>query len=185
MDATTRGTLTNTATVESSQADVNPGDDTATVTTTVRGVADLSVVKSDSPDPVVAGETLMYVLTVHNDGPSATTDVTLTDFLPAAVSFSTSTPSCTYASGTLTCSLGDLPVGATTMIAIHVTVDSRVTGAITNSAEVASAETDPDSGNNTPSATTTVVPQADLSVTKSGSPDPVIAGSTLVYSPSP
>ena len=33
--------------------------------------ADLSLTKTDSPDPVLAGELLTYTLTVHNAGPQA------------------------------------------------------------------------------------------------------------------
>ena len=33
--------------------------------------ADLSLTKTDSPDPVLAGELLTYTLTVHNAGPSS------------------------------------------------------------------------------------------------------------------
>ena len=40
-----------------------------TVTVNVIARADLRVTKVDSPDPVFAGETLLYTVTVFNDGP--------------------------------------------------------------------------------------------------------------------
>ena len=45
--------------------------------------ADLSIAKSDSPDPVVAGTQLTYTLEVENDGPDIALDVVVTDTLPA------------------------------------------------------------------------------------------------------
>src|SRR5438552_3075581 len=62
------GTITNTATVSSSTNDANTGNNTATETTTVTASAELSITKSDSPDPVTAGGTLTYTLSVSNEG---------------------------------------------------------------------------------------------------------------------
>ena len=50
--------LSNTATVTSSTGDPNPGNESATATTTVGAAADLSVTKVDTPDPVTAGANL-------------------------------------------------------------------------------------------------------------------------------
>src|SRR5438034_11620869 len=41
--------------------------------------ADLSVTKSDSPDPVTVGQQLTYTITVTNNGPDAASPVTLDD----------------------------------------------------------------------------------------------------------
>src|SRR5439155_793430 len=53
------------------------------------GPADMSITKSDSPDPVGPGQNLTYHLTVTNkgasSGPSTTSGVTVTDPLPAGV----------------------------------------------------------------------------------------------------
>ncbi|MGH2492019.1 MAG: hypothetical protein ACRDF9_10960, partial [Candidatus Limnocylindria bacterium] len=42
-------------------------------------LADLSIVKSDSPDPVTAGGNLAYLLRVRNAGPDAATGVVPTN----------------------------------------------------------------------------------------------------------
>ena len=68
-------------------ADPDSADTSASISTTVTPVADLSVTKSDSPDPLYAGEQLTYALTVHNAGPSSAGGVTLTDTLPSGVTF--------------------------------------------------------------------------------------------------
>src|SRR5207245_3255172 len=54
---------------------------------TVTGSADLSITKTDNPDPVNAGATLTYTVTVTNGGPSTAANVQVTDNLPAGVTF--------------------------------------------------------------------------------------------------
>ena len=85
--------------------------------------ADLSLTKTDSPDPVLAGELLTYTLTAHNAGPQDATGVTLTDTLPGGVTFDSATPSqgsCSQASGTVTCALGTIADEGTATIQILV-----------------------------------------------------------------
>jgi uncharacterized repeat protein (TIGR01451 family) len=48
--------------------------------------ADLSVSKSDSPDPVTTDAVLTYAIDVANAGPDLATNVTLTDDLPRGAS---------------------------------------------------------------------------------------------------
>jgi uncharacterized repeat protein (TIGR01451 family) len=117
---------------------------------------DLSVTKTDSPDPVSAGNTLTYSLSVQNGGGDAT-GVTLTDTLPAGVTFVSATPSqgsCTQAAGTVICNLGTLANAASATVEIKVTPQSG--GMITNSASATSNEPDSNITNNSASATTTV-----------------------------
>jgi len=72
--------------------------------------ADLSVTKTDSPDPVNVGDNLTYVINVTNNE-AESVDVTLTDTLPPQVSF-VSAPGCTHdlsaLGGVVTCDLGSL-----------------------------------------------------------------------------
>ena len=183
VDPSTRGTLTNTASVASNETDPDPANNTSAATTAVAAEADVSVTKSDSPEPVIAGTDLSYTLTVTNSGPSSATGVNLTDTLSSAVSFGSASQGCGYSAGTnqVTCDLGQQGVGGTTTITVLVMVDSSATGTISNTASLVSIETDPDPTNNTSVATTTVVVEADLLVAKSDSPDPVIAATNLTY----
>ena len=176
------GTLTNQAGVVSLALDGDTADNNASAQTTVNAAADLSLTKSDSPDPVLVGGTLTYTLTAHNSGPQDTTGVSLTDTLPNGVEFVSATPSqglCDEASGTVTCSLGALASGASATVTIDVTPQSA--GSITNQASVTSDLPDPDAADASATATTTVDPVADLSLTKSDSPDPVLAEHELTY----
>src|SRR5204862_17198 len=67
---TATGTLINTASVSGSPADPNPGNDRATVSTTVNPAADLALTNTAAPDPVQVGQNLTYTLTATNSGPS-------------------------------------------------------------------------------------------------------------------
>lgn len=118
--------------------------------------ADLQLSKTDGPDPIVAGGTLTYSLTISNSGPDAATSVTTSDPLPGSVtlvSVTASQGSCSGASS-VTCDLGTVASGdsATVTIAVRPTAG----GSLTNTASVTAAEGDPDVGNNSASATTTV-----------------------------
>jgi uncharacterized repeat protein (TIGR01451 family) len=52
---------------------------------------DLSVAVSDSPDPVTAGQDIVYTFLVGNSGPSAATGVVLSNALPANLSLVSAT----------------------------------------------------------------------------------------------
>jgi uncharacterized repeat protein (TIGR01451 family) len=102
---------------------------------------------------------LIYTITVANGGPSAATGVTVTDTLPAGVTFVSATPSqgsCT-GTGTVSCNLGTLARAATATVNIGVKptkTNRRMT--ITNRATVAGTEFDPNTANNTATAVTTI-----------------------------
>ena len=115
---------------------------------------DLSVTKTDSPDPVAVGQELTYTLTTTNNGPGDATGVMLTDSLPANVTFQSASSGCVHATGAVTCSLGDLANGATATVEIRVTPQSE--GTITDTASVEGDQTDPDAADNTVSEDTTV-----------------------------
>ncbi len=59
----------------------------ADVSTPVLGSADLVITKVDAVDPVQAGSSLLYTITVENRGPSAASDVLVTDTLPFGTTF--------------------------------------------------------------------------------------------------
>ena len=53
----------------------------------------LGVTKTDSPDPVTVGASLIYTVTVTNSGPDTATGVVVTDTLPAGATFVSAMPS--------------------------------------------------------------------------------------------
>src|SRR6185436_6001200 len=148
-------------------------------------VADLSVTKTDSPDPVTAGTNLTYTITVTNSGPDAAASVSWSDTLPAGTTF-VSLPavagwSCTTGA-TVSCSNPSFAVGSA-VFTLTVAVAPSVTAGtvLSNTVTVTSPTSDPDTADRSATATTTVAASANLSVTKTDSPDPVTAGTNLTY----
>ncbi len=142
---------------------------------------DLSITKSDSPDPVAINTNLTYTLVVTNNGPNPSPATTVTDVLPAGASFISSTTTQGSCSGTstVTCNLGTVASGANATVTIVVRFSTA--GTRTNTATVSSQAPDTNTSNNSATATTTVNTLADLSLTKSDSPDPVLVGANLTY----
>lgn len=178
------GTLSNTATATATESDSDPTNNSATQTTTVSQSINLGITKVDTSDPVIAGNNLTYTLTVTNAGPSTASNVTVTDILPANLTFVSATPSqgtATNASGTVTGNLGNLASGATATITVVALVAGTFSGTLTNTATVTATQTDTDTTNNTATQTTTVDKQVDLRVTKVDNTDPLIAGNSLTY----
>jgi uncharacterized repeat protein (TIGR01451 family) len=121
------------------------------------GNSDISVSKSDSPDPVTVGNNLTYTITVTNNGPDTATGVTLIDTLPSSVTYVSATStqgSCTKTGNTVTCNIGTLSNGSSATVTIAVAPTAA--GTITNTATVTCNETDTNSANNTATTSTTV-----------------------------
>ena len=174
-------TISNTASVTSTTFDPNAANDSDTESTTLGN--GLSLVKSDAPDPVTAGNNVTYTLIVTNDGATTSTSVVLTDTLPSGVGLvsATSTQGTCAGTSTITCNLGGIGSGSSVTVTIVVSVVLTTPCPMVNAASVAASEPDPDPSDNTATTNTTVLSCADLAVDKSDSPDPVSAGSNLTY----
>lgn len=118
--------------------------------------ANLSISKTASPNPGVAGSPLTYRLIVSNSGPASATNVGVTDNLPAGVTFGSATATQGSCSGTgpVNCSIGTLASGSSAIVTI--TVTPTASGQITNTATVTATESDPDSSDNTASLITVI-----------------------------
>ena len=185
--------ITNSATVVSATADPNLANNLDTETTTVVAQADLAVTKADSPDPVIAGTNLTYTITVTNNGPAAASVVTMADTIPANTTFvsmsqgsgpaATLTTPAVGGTGTVTATWASLAAGATATFTLVVNVNSGTPNGTTiaNTATLTSPTVEPNPANNVDTEATAVGAGADLAVTKTDSPDPVAAGSTLTY----
>jgi uncharacterized repeat protein (TIGR01451 family) len=118
------------------------------------GDTDLALTKSDSPDPVTAGDNLTYTIKVENPGTLPATETKVTDKLPAGVDFVSATGGvCQRAGDTVTCDLGQVNAATTATVTIVVKTDKA--GKLTNTASVTSPE-DIVLANNSAKATTTV-----------------------------
>jgi uncharacterized repeat protein (TIGR01451 family) len=114
------------------------------IDTTSIGSADLAITKTDSPDPITTGGNLTYTLTVTNNGPAGATGVSVSDPLPAGVTYVSDTPSTgtsSIAAGTVTWNISSLASGASATLSIVVQVNAPI-GIITNIATVRGNELD-------------------------------------------
>jgi uncharacterized repeat protein (TIGR01451 family) len=150
---------------------------------------DMSIAKSDNPDPVIAGEQLTYDITVTNVGPDTVTNVVVTDVLPSAVTYLVSTASCVEGPvGTLTCTLPAMASGASWsfQIVVKVKEDAALpigTSVLANTASVTSDGTDTNPADNSATTYTIVNEKADLRLYKECKPDePLLAGQTATCS---
>jgi uncharacterized repeat protein (TIGR01451 family) len=120
-------------------------------------IADLSVTKTDNPDPVTVGGALTYTATVTNLGPQEATNVVLEDRMPPQSDFVSATASagkCEDKGTRITCELGKLAKDAT--VTVTIVVRPTKTGTIDNTATVDSVETDPVPVNDSATASTRV-----------------------------
>jgi uncharacterized repeat protein (TIGR01451 family) len=189
---TAPSTVTNIATV-SGGGEVNLSNDTATNVAAVVSSADLSIANAASPDPVAAGGNITYTQVVTNNGPSAADNATLVEAIPAnAVFISISAPAgwtcntpASGSTGNIVCTDLSMPGGTAATFSMIARVNSGVANGtvITDTATVSSSVSDPNSTNNTASASTVVgtTAGAEMTVTNAASPNPVIAGNDITY----
>jgi uncharacterized repeat protein (TIGR01451 family) len=180
----------NASAVLTADNDVNNANNSQNATTTVVEGANLALAKAGSPDPVVGGDTVTYTLTASNAGPNAGGAMVLTDNLPPSAAFVSASGTgwaCSHAAGVVTCTRsGSHPVGqAIPPVAIVARVNSAG-GTITNSASVAPAlggVDDPVPDNNTATASTTVLPGADVRIAQKSvsSALPATAGGNVTF----
>jgi uncharacterized protein len=165
------GTLDNTATVTTTDADSNPSNNSASANGVIaQKYVDLATSMSESADPIFAGENETYTVVVKNiNSPVTATGVALTDTLPASMTFVSATTSQgslvtppVGSTGTVTANLGAIAPGATATVTI--TAKSTAAGTVTNSATASSNESDFSASNNTDSSTITVKSAALLKV---------------------
>ncbi len=188
------GALHNDTRVSSSTLDDDLSDNLDTIVTEVSASADLSITKSDSPDPVLAGDELTYTLNVTNGGPSTAEDVSITDELPDDVTFvegvdgNGATVCALLQPGEVVCELGDLDPGESVTVYITVVVDASVPDGtvLVNRATVTSSTPDPNPANNTDTESTNVDTAADIWLDKtatqrSGNPAPVVVYDLIVH----
>ena len=189
---------TYTVTYRICDATLTTACDNATIAITVTpAAADLGIVKSQrlgttgtfqtTALSVTQGSTVQYQIVVTNSGPSAVTNATFTDAVPAnltglsVVSAAGTGTTCTatFTGSTLNGSFSG-STGQTCTVTIQGT--ATTTGTFTNTATVTapSGITDATTGNNTSSVNTTVTPAADLAINKSG-PVAVGSGGTVTY----
>ncbi|MDX2115614.1 MAG: DUF11 domain-containing protein, partial [Planctomycetota bacterium] len=145
--------------------------------------ADVSVSKVSNPTTLVVppGGNVTYVVTVQNNGPDMATGVSLSDTLPAGMTFVSVDGGATHNNGVVSAVIGDMAMGEQRQF--NIVVSTNVLGTYVNTASVTSTSQDNNSGNNSAQATTLVrEPRADISVVVTDPSDCAIGeGGTVSY----
>ncbi|MBP7868206.1 MAG: putative Ig domain-containing protein, partial [Acidobacteria bacterium] len=170
------GTLSGTPTAAGSfpftvtATDANGYQGSRAYTLVINAQANLAVTKTDSPDPVTAGQNITYTINLSNNGPSDAQTVTVTDAVPTNTSFvsatvttgsgwTVSSPPVGWGTGNVVFSKPTVAATETAVFRIVVRVSTLVTtgSTVTNTATAASATTDPIPGNNSATTGTLIV----------------------------
>lgn len=153
------GVLSNVATVMSETADADEDDRQATAAVTVLPVADLILTKAASTEAPVVNETISFVLTIVNAGPSPAVDITLLDMFPSGLEpLEVVGEGCTLAEDRVQCAIPVLDDGDSAIVSITTRVSAAAGQELINSAAVSASTHDPQIMNNAASATVTVLP---------------------------
>jgi uncharacterized repeat protein (TIGR01451 family) len=166
----------------SSAADKDLTNNIDNADTSILSEADLRVLKSSDPNPVVAGEGITYTIVVDNFGPSVAKDVQLMDALPGQVTLSTVATTQGVCLNTL-CFLGDMAPGGAVTITIRAQVKPDVADGtvIINAASASSPTSDPGVYQNFDTAASVVSARASLRIDKRDMNDPIAPEESLVY----
>jgi uncharacterized repeat protein (TIGR01451 family)/MYXO-CTERM domain-containing protein len=154
---------------------------TATSSVTVFYEPSLTLTDTPAPNPVAAEGMLVYTLAYANTGPAPASAPTITYALPANVTFQTASDNGIYSTSanTVTWSLGSIAVGASGTVTVTVVVASPIANGtvLTDAASLSTGNAATVLAN----ANVTVTSAAVLSLTETGAPNPVAAGTQLVY----
>jgi uncharacterized repeat protein (TIGR01451 family) len=129
--------------------------------------ADFAITQTPSTNLVLLGQDLSYSVSFSNLGSQAVSSVSITDAIPANVTFSSASPGCIYTNGMVICTLGAMNVGDSN--GVTVTVTPLAVGLVTNIVSVGSTLPDPSLANNfstnVTSVTTNIAPAFTLQPT--------------------
>ena len=185
----TRGVITNTASITSTVREADTVNNTAVATVTVAGWATLDVRKYDNRPYANLGAVTTYYLDVQNIGPSTAFSVTITDTLPSGL---TGYPTgrngwtCSMPGHTITCTTPSQLVTGDQYVwqrVASITTTMPITeGTITNTVWLTSSLTPLSTTTTITDADTTYVTiLADIAVEKWAQTDPITPSATLTY----
>jgi uncharacterized repeat protein (TIGR01451 family) len=125
--------------------------------------ADLAISQTASTNFVLLGQDLSYTLSVSNLGFQPVSSVSLTDAIPANVTFSSASAGCVYTNGLVICNLSAMNPGDSNGVTVTVTPLSL--GNVTNIVSAGSNLPDPASSNNSSTNVTGVVTNSPPTIT--------------------
>ncbi len=168
--------------------DLNPGNNTATDTTTIVRAVDLTLGKSSDVASVTPGGTIVYTFSYTNVGDLDAEGVVLSDELPLGLTFDFDlNPGWVLTGTTLTYAIGDVVAGGLGTVTLTLTAAASAPAGVEQILNTASIADDgsqgPDftPGDNTATATVALAAAPDLTLTKDGGSTTVVPGGTLTY----
>jgi large repetitive protein len=174
------GVYTNLASISGNELDTNPTNNSSSVTPIPTPVSNLSVVKTVSNATPLVGTNVTFTVDITNNGPSNASNTVVNDLLPSGYSYISHTQTAgSYDSATGIWTIGNLPNGTTRTLTIIALVNDS--GNYINTAIGTSDNFDPNNTNNTSTATTTPVKNADLSIIKTVSNTTPNVGDNVIF----
>lgn len=177
--STATGLLSNTATVTAPSGVVDiPGNNSAADADSVVRLADLTISKTHTPNPVVpGGGPATYTISVWNNGPSSSPASLVTDLFDPRFDNSSVTWTCAPTTGAMCPASGsgdlngvvtDLAANSGATFTITAPFLASATGTVPNAASVATPPgvSDPDPSSNSVNDPGTLQPVSDIRVTK-------------------
>ena len=135
-------------------------------------------------EPIIAGTSLTYTISLTNAGPSQATNVAIGDTLPTTATFAAAGPGCGNTGGLVNCLIGTVNVNVTKQVTVVVNVTwPALPGrlAVQHGRDRPRPSPTRAPATTPRTATSTISRSADVILFKVDSPDPVIAGTTLTY----
>ena len=185
------GILSNTATVAPPVGMTDPvaANDSATDNDTTVPSANVGITQTDGSATAVPGTSVTYTLVAANAGPSTAPSVTVADSFPSALSGCSTTCVASVgsacAAGPVAGNINDvasLLAGGTATYTATCNIQATAIGALSNTATATvGGVTDPATGNNTATDTDTLVPTADVSITKTDGSPTATPGAPVTY----
>jgi uncharacterized repeat protein (TIGR01451 family) len=182
-DAGDCGTLTNTATVSSTnEPEDDQGNNESTATITVN-CPDVAVVKTPDKATINTGDQAGFTITITNNGLGNAYNVSLTDTLPSGVSWSISPASSGFsiAGGVLSASFATLAPGASKSVHIIGTTDAEDCGTLSNTATVSASNEGADHLSDNTSTAQIEVQCPDVTVLKVADAHEITAGDQIGF----
>ena len=174
--------IRNTALVTTTTQDPVPQNNAATAESQVFGAVDLEVQKTAVPTYVLAGESITYVITVTNHGPSAAQDVDVKEQLPPSMTLTSLTPSRGVCVSQI-CQFGAVAAGEEIVITATAQADPGLLPGtvLTNTATGFTDTPDRDPGNNEGQAPIIIGPLVNIEVAKIAQVLTATVGTEITY----
>ncbi|WP_339876589.1 gliding motility-associated C-terminal domain-containing protein [uncultured Algoriphagus sp.] len=173
--------ISNVAIVSSPDDPDSPKESDPEVVTVEKDV-DLTITKTANASTVLAGGEFNYTISVTNTGQSDAADLTITDALPAGLSFISADNGGVNNAGTISWTIQTLAAGASIDLTLTVMVNADVAaGTQISNVVIVSSPDDPDSPKESDPEVVTVEKDVDLEITKTASASTVLAGGEFSY----